>query len=342
MKKGTPMKTTVNAYAAMKPKGKLAEFTYTLEDLAPEEVEVDIINCGICHSDLSMLDHEWGMTTYPIVPGHEAIGVITKMGEQVKGLKIGQTVGLGWYASSCLHCDPCLQGDHNLCPSTTQTIVGHHGGFADKMRCHWLWAIPLPDTLDKGSSGPLFCGGITVFNPIVQHGIKPTDRVGVIGIGGLGHMAIQFLNKWGCDVTAFTSTDAKAEEAKTLGAHHVVNSRNTSDLGKIEGSLDFILSTVNANLNWPAYVSTLKPKGIFHTVGVIPDPISIPAFQLISGQKSIAGSPLGSPATIRKMLEFCGRHQIKPHVEYFPMSEVNNAIDHLRSGDARYRVVLTR
>lgn len=336
------METKVNCYAAKKAKGRLENFSYTLAELGPEEVEVDVLSCGVCHSDLSMLDNDWGMTTYPFVPGHEAIGKITHMGSQVKGLKVGQTVGLGWYTSSCLHCSPCLQGDHNLCGSAGQTIVGHHGGFADKMRCHWLWAIPLPNNMNTNSAGPLFCGGITVFNPIVQHNIKPTDRVGVIGIGGLGHMAIQFLNKWGCEVTAFTSTDSKADEAKKLGAHHVVNSRSSSELKKISGSLDFILSTVNVEMDWSAYVGALKPKGILHTVGIVSTPIEIPAFDLISGQKSISGSPLGSPATIRKMLEFCDRHGIAPQTEVFPMSKVNEAIDHLRSGAARYRVVLTR
>ena len=336
------METTVNCYAARTPKGKLETYSYEFPNLGAEEIEVDILNCGVCHSDLSMLDNEWGMTAYPFVPGHEAIGKITKMGDQVKGLKVGQMVGLGWYNSSCLYCNSCLQGDHNLCGDASQTIVGHHGGFADKMRCHWLWAIPLPEGMNLKSAGPLFCGGITVFNPIVQHNIKPTDRVGVIGIGGLGHMAIQFLNKWGYHVTAFTSTEGKTEEAKALGAHQVVSSRNSSDLKKIAGSLDFILSTVNADLDWPTYMTVLKPKGILHTVGVVPNPISIQAFQLISGQKSLAGSPLGSPAILRKMLEFCGHHHIEPQVEYFPMTDVNTAIEHLRSGKARYRIVLER
>lgn len=336
------MKTQVNCYAAMKPKGKFENFTYHLPDIGEEEVEIDVSSCGICHSDLAMLDNDWGMSVYPLVPGHEAIGKITKMGSQVKGLKVGQTVGLGWFAESCLHCSPCLQGDHNLCQKTTQTIVGHHGGFADKMRCHWLWAVPLPKGLDHDSTGPLFCGGITVFNPIIQHNIKPTDRVAVIGIGGLGHMAIQFLNKWGCEVTAFTSTEAKAKEAKQLGAHHVVNSRDTQEIDKKAGSYDFILNTTDADLNWDSYINALKPKGVFHTVGVVPHPIAVAPFQLISGQKSVSGSPLGSPATLAKMLDFCVRHNIKPQVEYFPMKNVNEAIDHLRSGNARYRVVLTR
>lgn len=336
------MKTTVKCYAVREPKGKLEEFTYELPDIGDEEVEIDVTSCGICHSDLAMIDNDWKLTSYPLVPGHESIGEITKIGSQVKGLRIGQVVGIGWFAGSCLHCPSCLQGDHNLCNKTVQTIVGNHGGFSDKMRCHWLWAVPLPEGLGHDSTGPLFCGGITVFNPIIQNKIQPTDHVGVIGIGGLGHLAIQFLNKWGCEVTAFTSTDTKVHEAKKLGAHHVVNSRDQTALAKIQGSLDFILNTADADLNWTSYINALKPKGIFHTVGVTPNPISFTPFDLISGQKSLSGSPLGSPATVEKMLEFCVRHDIKPQVEYFPMSDVNKALDHLRSGKARYRVVLTR
>ena len=200
--------------------------------------------------------------------------------------------------------------------------------------------VPLPGDLDASKAGPLFCGGITVFNPIVQFGVKPTDRVGVIGIGGLGHLALQFLNKWGCEVTAFTSTNAKADEARRMGAHHVVNSRDAAQLGAVAGSLDFILSTVNVDLDWDAYLAALGPRGRLHTVGAVPTPIPALAFALIGGQKSVSGSPLGSPATTAMMLEFCARHGIAAVTEHFPLSEVNEALDHLRSGHARYRIVL--
>ena len=170
--------------------------------------------------------------------------------------------------------------------------------------------------------------------------MKPTDRVGVIGIGGLGHLALQFLNKWGCEVTAFTSSDAKREEAKQMGAHNTVNSRNADELQGVKGSFDFILSTVNVDLDWSLYWDALGPKGRLHTVGAVPAPIPAPAFTMIGGQKSVSGTPLGSPATTRKMLEFCARHGIEAVTEHFPMSQVNDALEHLSSGKARYRVVL--
>lgn len=239
-----------------------------------------------------------------------------------------------------MKCDSCMGGDHNLCASSEQTIVGRYGGFADKVRCHWSWAIPLPDELDPQKSGPLFCGGITVFNPIVQFDVKPTERVGVIGIGGLGHMAVQFLAKWGCHVTAFTSSSGKADEARSFGAHEIVDSRDEKALEAAAGSQDFLLVTVNVTLNWPLYLNTLRPKGRLHFVGAVMEPLAIPVFGLLIGQKSVSASPLGSPATTKEMLQFCARHEIAPQIEVFPMSKVNEALDHLRAGKARYRIVL--
>ena len=251
----------IRAYAAHEPGGRLERFDFEPGEIKPGQVEIDVAACGICHSDLSMLNNEWGMSSYPIVPGHEVVGAVAAVGEGVGNLAIGDIVGLGWNSSSCMTCHQCMSGDHNLCGSSEATIVGRFGGFADKVRCSSEWAIPLPAGVEAADAGPLFCGGITVFNPIVQFGVQPTDRVGVIGIGGLGHMALQFLNKWGCEVTAFTSTDAKADEARKMGAHHVVNSRDAAQLGAVGGSLDFILSTVNVDLDWNAYLAALGPRG---------------------------------------------------------------------------------
>ena len=330
----------IRAYAAHKPGGRLERFDFEPGDLQPGEVEIDVVTCGICHSDLSMLENQWGMSSYPIVPGHEVVGTVAAIGDGVKNIAVGDTVGLGWNSSSCMVCHRCMSGDHNLCADSEGTIVGRFGGFADKIRCSSEWAIALPAGVDAAEAGPLFCGGITVFNPIVQFGVQPTDRVGVIGIGGLGHLALQFLNKWGCDVTAFTSTGAKADEARKLGAHNVVNSRDASELEAVAGSLDFILSTVNVDLDWNAYLAALGPRGRLHSVGAVPSPLPIPAFTLLAGQKSVSGSPLGSPATTATMLEFCARHGIETQTEHFPLSRVNEAFDHLRAGKARYRIVV--
>lgn len=332
--------TTVHAYAANAANQKLQPFEYTLGPLGNEQVDIAVEYCGICHSDLSMINNDWGSSQFPLVPGHEIIGKIVAAGSDVKHVKVGDRVGLGWMAQSCMHCNSCVGGDHNLCSTVEQTIVGRHGGFADRVRCHWLWAIPLSKTLDPSKMGPLFCGGLTVFNPLVQNHIHPTDRVGVIGVGGLGHLALQFMNKWGCEVTAFTSSQNKADEAKKLGAHHVVNSLDPKALDPLASSFDYIISTVNVTVDWQKYYSLLAPKGKLHLVGVALEPLPVPAFMLISGQHSITGSPVGGPLVTRQMLDFVERHQIAPLVEMYPMSHVNEALDRLRSGKARYRIVL--
>ena len=331
---------TVHAYAAFGKGEALKPFEYSLGDLGPEQVDVKVEYCGICHSDLSMINNDWGVSTFPLVPGHEVIGIVEAIGERVDTLKVGQRVGIGWFSGSCMHCSCCMSGDHNLCRTAEQTIVARHGGFADRVRANVEWAIPLPEKLDAAKAGPLLCGGATVFNPIVQHNIRPTDRVGVIGIGGLGHLALQFLNKWGCEVTAFTSSAAKSAEAKALGAHHAVSSKDDAAIAALAGSFDFILNTVNVNLNWEAYINALAPRGILHTVGVIPDPIAVHAFNLIASQRSISGSPVASPEVTRQMLEFSARHGIAPVTETFAMKDVNAALEHLHAGKAKYRIVL--
>jgi alcohol/geraniol dehydrogenase (NADP+) len=334
------MSTTIKALAAAAPKAPLQPFEYNPGPLPAEHVDIAVTHCGICHSDVSMWENEWGMTTYPFVPGHEVVGRIVAVGDNVKRVKVGDTVGLGWMSSSCMHCPQCLAGDHNMCSTVGQTIVGRHGGFATHVRAHWVWAIPLPAGLDPAKAGPMFCGGLTVFNPIVQLNIKPTDHVGVVGIGGLGHLALKFLNAWGCEVTAFTSSDSKRDEAKQLGAHNVVNSRDSAQLQKIAGSLNTIISTVNVTMDWGALVGALAPKGHLHCVGAVTEPISLSVFPLIFGTKTLSGSPVGSPSTTDAMLDFAARHGIEPTTEFFPMSKANDAFEHLKSGKARYRIVL--
>jgi uncharacterized zinc-type alcohol dehydrogenase-like protein len=330
----------IKAYAAHEPGGELKPFEYEPGLLGDEQVEISVEYCGICHSDLSMLDNEWKMTTYPFVPGHEVVGTIAALGNRVTKLKVGQRVGLGWYSRSCMVCEWCMSGNQNLCLDAEGTIVGRPGGFADKVRAHHSWVLPLPQGINPANAGPLFCGGITVFNPIVQFDVKPTDRVGVIGIGGLGHMALRFLNAWGCDVTAFSTSPDKETEALKLGANHFVNSRDPKALESVKNSFDLILSTVNADLDWDAYIAVLRPKGRLHLVGVIPNPLSTQIFPMIAAQKSISASPLGSPVTVARMLDFAARHGVEPITETFSFDQVNEAMEKLRSGKPRYRLVL--
>ncbi|MGR9088604.1 MAG: alcohol dehydrogenase catalytic domain-containing protein, partial [Gammaproteobacteria bacterium] len=215
--------TNIQGWAVHSSKQKLEPFSFDPGTLGPEEVEIAVEHCGICHADLSIINNDWGMSQYPTIPGHEVVGKIVALGSRVKGLAIGRRVGVGWNSDSCMHCHECMTGQHNLCAAAVPTIIGHQGGFANRIRVHWAWAIPLPDALDMTSAGPLLCGGIAVFAPLVVFNVKPTDHVGIVGIGGLGHLGIKFASAWGCEVTAFTSRESKIEEAKNFGAHHVVN-----------------------------------------------------------------------------------------------------------------------
>jgi Zn-dependent alcohol dehydrogenases len=200
--------------------------------------------------------------------------------------------------------------------------------------------VPLPEGLDAAESGPLLCGGITVFAPLLELGISPTARVGVIGIGGLGHMALKFCRAWGCEVTAFTSSAAKEEEARAFGAHRVVTTGDAGALQALGGSLDLIIDTVNVALDWNGLLNALAPKGRLHVVGAVLEPIAVSVFPLLSGQRSISGSPTGSRGAIDTMLDFAARHGVAPQTEHFPMSRANEALDRLRAGKARYRIVL--
>lgn len=329
-------------YQAWVAEGVGAEFkkqSLSRPELGPEEVEVAVEHCGVCHSDLSMWQNEWGIAAYPAVLGHEIVGRVTAIGEYAKGLTVGQRVGIGWNSGSCMYCRQCMSGSQHLCKQAQPTIAGHLGGFANSVRSHWAWAIPLPDNLKVADAGPLLCGGITVFNPIAMFA-TPNSRVGVVGIGGLGHMAVKFAAAYGCEVTAFTSSESKFDEARNFGAHHVVSSRDSAAIQALEQSLDLLVVTVNVPLDWDAMIGSLAPNGRMHVVGAVLEPIPVAVFPLITRQASIGASPTGSPVNMSDMLTFAARHKITPQTEHFPMSQINIAFEHVAAGKARYRVVL--
>lgn len=330
---------TTMAWVTKGAKQPMVLETIDLGPLGAEEVEVAVEYCGLCHSDVSVLNNDWGVSQFPAVLGHEIIGRITAIGPSAKGLKIGQRVGVGWFSGSDMCCRQCMSGNHHLCPNGQATIIGHRGGFSSHVRAHWAWALPIPEKLNAADAGPLLCGGITVFNPLAMYA-KPSDRVGIIGIGGLGHMAVIFAAAYGCDVTAFTSSESKFEEAKGFGANHVVSSRDSAAIKKLAGSLDLLISTVNVPLDWNAMIGALAPNGRLHVVGAVLEPIAVPAFALIERQRSVSGSPTGSPVAIETMLDFAARHNIAPQNEHYPMSQINEAFARLESGKARYRIVL--
>ncbi|MCL2661390.1 MAG: NAD(P)-dependent alcohol dehydrogenase [Acidobacteriaceae bacterium] len=319
---------------------QLLPYKYSPGEMKAHEVEIEISHCGVCHSDVHLIDNDWGISKYPFIPGHEVIGSVVAVGNGVRDLRIGQRVGVGWQANSCGVCEWCRQGDEHLCAQSQPTCVGRHGGYADRIRVNSRFAIPVPEALESENAAPLLCAGITVYSPLRNHGVQPRSRVGVIGIGGLGHLGIQFARAFGAEVTAFSTSKEKEAEALQLGAHNFVHTRETGALKKVEGAFDLLLSTVNADLDWQNYVNTLRPKGTLCVVGVPPSAIPVQAFSLIGGQRAISGSPTGSPRDLHEMLDVAARHNVKAAVELFDMDKANDAIAKVKKNQVRYRAVL--
>jgi alcohol/geraniol dehydrogenase (NADP+) len=319
----------------------LLPYKFDPGELQPNEVEIKISHCGVCHSDIALIDNDWGISKYPFIPGHEIVGTVVAVGSSVRDREVGERVGVGWQADSCGICEWCRQGDEHLCALSQPTCVGRNGGFADRIRVNSRFAIAIPEALESETAAPLLCGGITVYAPLRNHGVRPSSRVGVIGIGGLGHIGIQFARTFGAEVTAFSTSKDKEAEAKSLGAHNFVNTRDTGALKKVAGSFDFLLSTVSADQDWQGYVNALRPKGVMCVVGVPPSPIQVQAFSLIGQQRAISGSPSGSPRDLHEMLDVAARHGVKAITESFAMGKANDAVAKVKKNQIRYRAVLT-
>lgn len=330
----------INGFAAYKAKDELKPFSYENSSLKADEVKIKVTHCGICHSDLHLIDNDWMMSSYPFIPGHEVAGTVVEKGSGVSGLSIGDRVGLGWQAGSCHSCEDCNSGDENLCSGSHATCVGRNGGYADYVISQAAFAIKIPDALESEYAGPLMCGGVTVFSPLRRFGVTKGSKVAVIGIGGLGHMALQFANKLGAEVTAISTSNDKKQEAESFGAHHFINSLEDASFAKHRNKFDLILTTVFADMDWQALVHTLRSNGKLCFIGAPPKPAVINAFSLVMKQKSITGSVIGSPAMIKDMLEFSAEHGVRPVIEKMPLKDVNLALQKVANNTVRYRMVL--
>ncbi len=320
---------------------QLLPYKYTVGELGSQEVEIRISHCGICHSDLHLIDNDWGLSKYPFIPGHEIVGTVTAVGSEVASHKVGARVGVGWQADSCGVCEWCRQGDEHLCAKAQPTCVGRNGGYADAIRVNARFAIPVPEGLESENVAPLLCAGITVYSPLRNLLARPSSRVGVVGIGGLGHLALQFARAFGCDVTAFSTSKDKEAEARKLGANHFVNTRENGEMKSVAGSLDLLLSTVSADQDFQGFMALLRPKGTLMVLGASPSPMQIPPFSLILGQKAVAGSPSGSPRDLYEMLDVAARHKVQAITERFAMKDANKAVEKVKKNQVRYRAVLT-
>jgi uncharacterized zinc-type alcohol dehydrogenase-like protein len=330
---------TISAYAALQAGQAVEAYRYVPKALGPNDVEIAVSHCGMCHTDLHLAKNDFGISSYPLVPGHEIVGQVAQLGSVARGLDIGQRVGVGWLAGACFACQQCDSGHDNICPKGQPTCVGHEGGYATHVRVDARFAFPIPDALPSEAAAPLFCGGITVFAPLLRHA-SGVSRVGVIGIGGLGHLALQYARALGCHVTAFSTSPTKADAAKRFGAHEFVSTAAPDELKAHASTCDLLLSTVSADVPWKEYLTVLRPGGKLAILGVPSRDVTFAALPLILARQSIVMSPVGSRSEIKAMLEFSARHRIVPQVEVFPMSEVNAVLERLAANELRYRAVL--
>jgi uncharacterized zinc-type alcohol dehydrogenase-like protein len=329
------------AYASLKPGEKLQPWEYEPAPLGSNDVEIAVTHNGLCHTDIHMRDNDWNVSKFPLVAGHEVVGNVTQIGAEVNGIKIGDRLGFGWISNSCRVCDACLRGEENICRQGYKgLIVGNHGGFGNKLRACADFAYKIPDNLDSASAAPLLCAGITVYNPLRTYIKYPGAKVGVLGIGGLGHLAIKFAEAMGAEVTAFSTSSDKEAEAKEFGAHYFCNWKNTEQIKAASGTLDLLLCTVSSEIDWNQAFGLLANNGVLCLVGLPVSTLNIPLLPLVFGQKAIAGSVVGGRRFMKEMLEFAAIHQIKPMIETIPISQINAAMDREVANKARYRIVL--
>jgi len=335
-----PDSGAIQALAALAKGAALEPWSYDPAPLAANDIEIQISHCGLCHSDIHLIDDGWNRSRYPLVPGHEIVGTVVAAGSDVKSIKVGQRVGVGWQRSACLECDLCVAGQENLCRNQQATCMGNHGGLADRIRIDGRFAFALPDEMPSAIAAPLLCGGVTVFSPMRRFSIGATSSLAIVGVGGLGHMAILMARALGCEVTALSTSPEKRDEVIAMGANDFGSSTDAKDLRRHFGRFDMVLSTVHARLDWTTYLQTLRPHGILCLLGMPPGVLQFPPSLLVTGERSITGSDIGSRAMIREMLLFSARHKIAPQVQQMPMVEANAALTRLRQNQVRYRVVL--
>jgi alcohol/geraniol dehydrogenase (NADP+) len=331
----------INAFAALEQGAALQPFSFQAAPLKAFDCAIKVMACGICHSDIHMIHGDWGISRYPLVPGHEVIGEVVDVGSQVTHLKEGDRVGVGWQQAACMHCLDCMRGNHNLCDQAEGLIVNGYGGFADYMLVDSRFAFKLPEGVSTQSAGPILCGGVTVYAGLRNAGMTSGQNVGVIGIGGLGHLAIQFASRLGNRVTVFTTSADKAEFATKLGAHEAIVVPPGGSPPLPIHKLNVLINTANQALDWLGYVNYLDSNGTFVFVGIPSEPFTIPVTPLTSKQRRIMGSEIGSPAMIMEMLQIVDQFGIQPMIETFPLTQVNEALQRVQDNKIRYRAVLT-
>jgi uncharacterized zinc-type alcohol dehydrogenase-like protein len=336
-------------YAAQDAHSPLAPFQFERRAVKPHDVQFDILYCGVCHSDLHQIRDEWGGSIFPMVPGHEIVGRVTQVGAHVTKFKVGDLAGVGCMVDSCRQCENCREGLEQYClVGNSQTYNGREqdgitptfGGYSNLIVVHEDFALHVSETLDLAAVAPLLCAGITTYSPLRHWKVGKGHKVAVLGLGGLGHMAVKFAVAFGAEVTMLSTSPAKETDAKRLGAHKFVLTSDPASVKEVKGYFDFIIDTVSAPHDYNLYLSLLRTNGVHICVGAPPTPAEIRGFSLIGGRKSIAGSGIGGIPETQEMLDFCAEHNIVSDIELIPIKDIQTAYDRMLKGDVRYRFVI--
>jgi uncharacterized zinc-type alcohol dehydrogenase-like protein len=341
--------TETKGYAAQGAGSPVTPWNFQRRDAGPHDVQIDILYCGVCHSDLHQIRDEWGGSKFPMVPGHEIIGRVSKIGNQVRKFKVGELTGVGCMVDSCRECENCRHGLEQYCMGGASFTYNSYeqdrktltyGGYSKLIVVHEDFVLHISEKLPITGVAPLLCAGITTYSPLRHWKVGKGHKLAVLGLGGLGHMAVKLAASFGAEVTMLSTSPSKEADAKKLGAHQFVLTTNAASLKGVKNHFDFIIDTVSAQHDYNLYLSLLKTDGVQICVGVPPTPAEIDGFSLIEGRKSLAGSMIGGLPETQEMLDYCAGHNITSDVEVINIKDINNAYERMLKGDVRYRFVI--
>ncbi len=340
--------TQTKAYAAQDKTTPLTPWSFERREVGPHDVKIEILYCGVCHSDIHQVRDEWGGSIYPMVPGHEIVGRVTEIGEHVKDFKVGELAGVGCLVDSCRECESCLDNEEQCCEKgsvgtyNAKDKEGNptYGGYSTQIVVDEKFTLHVSDKLDLKAVAPLLCAGITTYSPLRHWKVGKGTKVAVVGLGGLGHMGVKFAAAFGAEVTVLSTSPNKEEDAKKLGAHHFLVTKDAEQMKAAKNSFDFILNTISAQHDYNQYLSLLKRNGTMTVVGVPPQPQPVHAFSLIGGRKSLAGSPIGGIKETQEMLDFCAENNIVCDIEMINIDKINEAYERMIKNDVHYRFVI--
>lgn len=339
----------IQGFAAPDARSPLAPFSFERREPGPEDVLIDILYCGVCHSDIHQVRDEWGGSIFPMVPGHEIVGRVAAVGARVTRFAVGDVVGVGCMVDSCRTCRPCQDDLEQFCErgcawtyngTEMDRTTPTYGGYSTRIVVPERFTLRIPDGLDMAAAAPLLCAGITTYSPLRQWNCSPGDRVGVVGLGGLGHMAVKLAASMGAEVTVLSTSAAKGADALRLGAHAFESTREPATFKKLAGQLDLIIDTVSAPHDYNAFLGLLRARGTMVLLGVPPQPAPVAAFSLIARNRRLAGSLIGGIAETQEMLDHCAKHGIVSDIKVIPIQEINEAYERMLTGDVRYRFVI--